>query len=67
MGHSLYIDRQKTLEVTVSVLCTQKTVINYVNLSEFFFIVVNCPLLSVRKISWAAGTEMLFLKLPGGL
>ena len=69
MGHSLYVDRQETLKITVSILCTKKIIINYVNLSDFFFIVIclNFPLSSIRKISWAAGTEMLFLELPGAV
>ena len=67
VGHSLYLDRQETLKITVSILCTKKIIINYVNLSDFIIIILNFPLSSIRKILWAGGTEMLFLELPGAL
>ena len=68
VGHSLYLDRQETLKITVSILCTKKIIINYVNLSDFIIIIIfNFPLSSIRKILWAGGTEKLFLELPGAL
>ena len=40
VGHSLYLDRQETLKITVSILCTKKIIINHVNLSDLLLLLL---------------------------